>query len=288
MTAKKIALPLLLLFLLTTIHAKEIKVLAIGNSFSDDAIEHYLYHLAITNGDTLIIGNLVIGGCSLEMHDDNATQNKPAYSYRKIVNGEKTVSAETTLEKGIKDEEWDFISLQQVSHNAGLYDTFFPYLPRMVDYVKQHATNPHMQLILHMTWAYAHDSTHGGFTNYNKDQHLMYDKIVETINKAADEVKITTIVPSGTAIQNARTSGLGDTLCRDGFHLESTYGRYTASCAWYEILAGKCVVGNSYKPGTIDDTEAFIAQASAHFAIMTPNKVTEIPAYKKCDDSTQE
>ena len=39
MTAKKITLPLLFLFLLTAIHAKEIKVLAIGNSFSDDALE---------------------------------------------------------------------------------------------------------------------------------------------------------------------------------------------------------------------------------------------------------
>ncbi|MFA5650536.1 MAG: DUF4886 domain-containing protein [Proteiniphilum sp.] len=288
MITKKISLSLLFFFFLMTIYAKEIKVLAIGNSFSDDAIEHYLYQLAATNGDTLIIGNLVIGGASLELHDNNATQNNPTYSYRKIVKGKKMIITQTTLEEGIKDEEWDYISLQQVSHNAGLYDTFFPYLPRMIDYVKQHATNSNMQIILHMTWAYAQDAAHLGFANYDKDQHLMYDMIVETINKVADEVKITTIVPSGTAIQNARTSGLGDTLCKDGFHLESTYGRYTAACTWYEVLTRNCVVGNSYKPDTIDDTEAFIAQISAHFAVENPRKITNLPVYKECAGSPQE
>ena len=277
MTAKKITLPLLFLFLLTTIHAKEIKVLAIGNSFSDDALEHYLYQIAEANGDTLIIGNLAIGGASLQRHYDNATQNKPAYSYRKIVNGVKEVLAETTLEKGIKDEEWDYISLQQVSQNSGLYDTFFPYLPQLTEYVKQYATNPDMQLLFHMTWAYANEASHSGFANYERDQLQMYHQIVETAQRVTAELGIPIIIPSGTAIQNARTSSLGDTLCRDGFHLELTYGRYTAACTWYEMITGKCVVGNSYKPDTITEKDAFIAQISAHFAVIFPNTITNLP-----------
>ena len=280
MNTKRISLPFLFFFFLTTIYAREIKVLAIGNSFSDDAVEHYLYQIGAVNGDTLIIGNLVIGGASLELHDNNATQNNPAYSYRKIVNGVRTVTEQTTLEKGIKDEDWDYISLQQVSQNAGRYDTFFPYLPRLIDYVKKHTTNPGMQLVLHMTWAYAQDATHSGFANYDKDQQFMYDKIVETINKVSDELQVPTIIPSGTAIQNARTSSLDDTLCRDGFHLELTYGRYTAACTWYEVLTGNCVVGNTYKPETIDNIKAFIAQISAHFAVVNPNKITNLPVCK--------
>lgn len=288
MLTKRIITLLLILSFITIMHAREIKVLAIGNSFSEDATEHYLYQIGAANGDTLTIGNLVIGGASLELHDNNATQNKPAYSYRKIVNGVRTVTPQTTLEQGIKDEEWDYISLQQVSQNAGLYDTFFPYLPRMMDYVKKYATNPGMQLMLHMTWAYAHDATHTGFANYNRDQQLMYNKIVETIHRVAEECQIPIIIPSGTAIQNARTSGLGDMLCRDGYHLELTYGRYTASCTWYEILTGNCAVGNTYKPDTIDDTVAFIAQISAHFAVVNPNKVTLLPVCKEYPHLSQE
>jgi hypothetical protein len=287
MITKKISPLFLFFFFLTTIYAKEIKVLAIGNSFSDDAVEHYLYQIGMVNGDTLIIGNLVIGGASLELHDNNATQNNPAYSYRKIVNGKKTVNPQTSLEEGIKDEKWDYISLQQVSQNAGRYDTFFPYLPRIIDYVTKHSTNPNMQLILHMTWAYAQDATHSGFANYNNDQQLMYNKIVETFNTVSTELQISTIIPSGTAIQNARTSGLGDTLCRDGFHLELTFGRYTAACTWYEILTGNCVVGNAYRPEAIRGIEAFIAQISAHFAVVNPNKITILPVCNKEDNLSQ-
>ncbi|MEA4917772.1 DUF4886 domain-containing protein [Proteiniphilum sp.] len=277
MLSKKVIFPFLFFLFLTSIYAKEIKVLAIGNSFSDDALEHYLYQIGAANGDTLIIGNLAIAGASLEMHNNNARENRPAYSYRKIVNGIKEMTGETTLEQGIKDEDWDFISLQQVSSNAGVYESFFPYLPRLIDYVKQYATNPDMQLTLHMTWGYAWDVNHPGFANYNRDPMLMYDKIVETARRVSSELNIPVVVPAGTAIQNARTSRLGDSLFRDGYHLELTFGRYTAACAWYEILTGKCVVGTNYRPDTVDESVAFIAQISAHFAVINPSKITNIP-----------
>lgn len=276
MIIKKITLSFLFFFFITCISAKEIKVLAIGNSFSDDAVEHYLYQIGAANGDTLIIGNLAIAGASLEMHYNNSTQNLPAYSYRKIVNGVRTVTGETTLEYGIKDEEWDYISLQQVSQNAGVYETFFPYMPHLVDYVKNLATNPDMKLTLHMTWAYAQNATHPGFANYQNSQQKMYESIINTTNRIASEFQIPVIIPAGTAIQNARTSSFGDTMCSDGFHLESTYGRYTAACTWYETLTGSCVVGNKYRPDSISGLQAFIAQLSAHFAIIRANEVTNI------------
>lgn len=272
----KLGMIISMLFLVLSLHGKEIKVLAIGNSFSDDALEHYLYQIGAANGDTIIIGNLAIGGASLELHYNHSLNNAPTYSYRKIVDGTRTITGNATLEQGLKDEEWDFISLQQVSQNSGLYDTFFPYLPRLINYINKNVQNTDFQLVLHMTWAYAADSSHPGFSNYERDQETMYNAIVENVNRVASEMEIPVIVPAGTAIQNARTSKLGDTLTSDGFHLEGTYGKYTASCAWYETLTGKCVVGTPYKPDGISDVEAFIAQASAHFAVINPNKVTNI------------
>lgn len=266
---------------LTNLHAREIKVLAIGNSFSDDALEHYLYQLGADHGDTLTIGNLAIAGASLELHHNNALNDAPAYSYRKIVHGARTVSAGTTLKKGLMDEEWDYISLQQVSHNAGRYETYFPYLTHLLQYVKAHAGNPDATIILHMTWAYAQDCTHPGFAAYGNDQEKMFAAILETTSKIAAELNIPIVVPAGTAIQNARTSSLGDTLCVDGFHLERTYGRYTAACTWYEALTGHCVVGNPFKPEQISECQAFIAQISAHFAVINAHKVTHLSACGK-------
>ncbi len=281
----KISIKAVILFFfvlcITNAYSKEIKVLAIGNSFSDDALEHYLYQLGMDNEDTLIIGNLAIAGASLEMHYNNSLNDAPAYSYRKIVHGVKTISANTTLKTGLMDEEWDYISLQQVSHHAGRYETYFPYLSHLLQYVKTNNKKPDAKIILHMTWAYAQDCTHPGFVAYENNQTKMYEAILETTSKIASELNIPIIVPAGTAIQNARTSTLGDTLCADGFHLEPTYGRYTVACAWYEVLTGHCVVGNSFKPDNVSDFTAFISQLSAHLAVIRPDKVTNLSVCKE-------
>ena len=46
------------------------KILSIGNSFSEDA-QRYLHQIANANGDDIFCANLYIGGCSLERHYNN-------------------------------------------------------------------------------------------------------------------------------------------------------------------------------------------------------------------------
>ncbi len=256
--------------------SKEIKILAIGNSFSVDAVEQYLYEIGIANGDTLVIGNMYIGGASLELHYNNAVNDTPAYTYKKIVKGEEIVVNKLTLAEAIKDENWDYISLQQVSHNSGIYESFYPYISYLKDYVNKVSDNSDFKFAFHMVWSYSRDSGHSGFKKYDNSQIKMYESIVKTAHKVVDELNIPLLIPSGTAVQNGRTSSLGDTFCRDGYHLETTFGRYTAACTWYEAITGKCVVGNTFKPEGVSDYQAFIAQLSAHFAVLNPESVTSI------------
>ena len=54
---------------------KVIKILTIGNSFSEDAVEQHLHDIAKADGVKVIIGNMYIGGCSLERHLNNAKAN---------------------------------------------------------------------------------------------------------------------------------------------------------------------------------------------------------------------
>ena len=61
---------------------KVLKVLAIGNSFSVDAIEQNLYELAHAQGDSLVIGNAYIGGCTIDRHWENTYNGKTDYSSR--------------------------------------------------------------------------------------------------------------------------------------------------------------------------------------------------------------
>lgn len=67
-------------------------------------------------------------------------------------------------------------------------------------------------------------------------------------HRVMTDMKLDVLVPAGMAIQNARTSALGDSLNRDGFHLNYIYGRYTAACTWFEAITGKSVIGNTYTP----------------------------------------
>ena len=253
-----------------------LRILAIGNSFSEDALENYLYELAKAENKQIIIGNMYIGGASIELHVNNSKANKAVYSYRKVgLDGKKVTTKDVSIEKAIKDEPWDYISLQQASPLSGQYEVIMKGLPSLIEYVnKQKAA--HTKLVYHSTWAYQKDSNHKGFANYNNDQYKMYSQIVDVSRKIRKNKAFTFVTPAGTAIQNARTSSIGDRFTRDGYHLELTYGRFTAACTWFEKLYGLDVRKNSFKPASISDLQAKIAKEAAHQAVRRPYKISKI------------
>jgi hypothetical protein len=218
---------------------------------------------------------MYIGGCSIERHVENLRGNKPEYRYRKFdVNGKLTEKWNHTLEAVLAEEDWDYVSLQQVSQNSGIPESYV-LLPELVDYVKARVPEDAV-LMFHQTWAYAPKSNHGGFVNYDRDQMKMYEAIVKTVNQEAPKVGIKLIIPCGTAIQNARTSALGTDLTRDGFHLSFAHGRYIASCTWLEAVLGVNPIGNDYCPEGMTPEECKLAQKAAHKAVKKPSKVTRI------------
>ena len=268
-----------LCFLPNIINAKAdkvIKILAIGNSFSEDAVEQHFYDLAKAEGIDIIVGNLFIGGCNLKRHLDNALNDKPAYSYRKIgTDGVKVVTKGVALSKALADESWDYISFQQQSGRSGLYETWIESLPALIEYVKPRVPSD-VVMMIHQTWAYDSTSTHKNFTFYNNDQKVMYDAIMSAVRKISKDTGVKMIIPSGTAVQNARQTILKDCMTRDGFHLHKVYGRYVAACTWFETIFKKNVVGNSYKPSEMSAEQCLLAQKSAHMAVKKPYKTSKI------------
>ena len=255
---------------------KTVRILAIGNSFSQDAVEQYLHELAEAEGISTIIGNMFIGGWSLERDVKNARDNAPAYAYRKIgTDGKKREKGKMSLETVLADEDWDYVSLQQASPFSGMYETYEASLPELIEYVKARLPKK-TKLMLHQTWAYASTSRHSGFKNYNCNQLTMYQAIADAVKKAAKANKIKIVIPSGTAIQNARTSFIGDHLNRDGYHLDVKIGRYTAACTWFERIFKHNVVGNPYTPEGLDEARKAVAQKAAHAAVKHPYKVTDL------------
>jgi len=265
MIRKTLCLTILLLALTLLSSAKTIKVLAIGNSFSEDAVEQYLYELAAAQGDSLVIGNAYIPGCSIDMHYNNLKNSAEHYAYRKIVGGVKVEEKGVSLQRIILDEPWDVITLQQASHLSGIADSY-KNLPSLWRSVKLLATNQQVEIWWHMTWAYAKSFKSDRFAAYNSDQRHMYSEILNCVRNEVRKSSITNIIPSGIAIRLMRYLK-GDVLTRDGYHLSYDIGRYTAACTWCEKLTGRIVDGNSYWPEGISMDDAKLCQQEAHEAV---------------------
>lgn len=245
-----------------------VRILAVGNSFSEDAIDQYFHEICEAAGKRVIIGNLYIGGCPLERHLMNARTDSAAYRFRRIGLDGKTITANpVTLSSALRSDQWDYVSFQQASNFSGLYDTYAP-LKSLVAYVDSVTGSDRPRYMWHQTWAYSPTSTHGAFPNYGCDQRVMYNSIVSAGRRVmADHPSLSFIIPSGTAIQLAREKTGNPDLTRDGYHLDPLIGRYIAACTWFEAIFGESVVGNPYRPEGLGPEEARVAQEAAHAAV---------------------
>ena len=264
-----------------------IRVLCIGNSFSWDAVEQELVPLCDAEGIQVEIHNLYYGGCSLAQHADFLMRDTAAYSHRVCSNqspsfhgrdgeGFRVVRDTISLRQALREGKYDYISLQQASHDSGIRASYEPWLSLLIDTVR--AYQPEAQICWMQTWAYSRDAKHPAYPRYHSDQQEMWDSIVSCTYYVMDIMKMKLpslkgggggrplLIPCGTAIQLARQTKLGDTLCRDGYHLNYVYGRYTAACVWYEILTGKDVRRNRYKNPQMTSCQRRLTQRAAHQA----------------------
>ncbi len=215
-----------------------LKILAFGNSFSKDAMQH-LWDIAKSYGvKNVILGNLNIGGCSLDTHYANMTQNAAVYAYTKNTSGEWKTSKNITATYGLQDEDWDIITIQQASDQSG-DPAAFDCLSGIMKYLEQRKPKKDTKILWHMTWAYQSDSKKAAFEKYNNDQTQMYEAILERVKEdVLSHDNFVGVIPAGTAIQNLRKTAVGDTLTRDGYHLSYGMGRYTAALTWYCYITG--------------------------------------------------
>ncbi len=271
------------------VNGKSIKILAIGNSFSDDATD-MLWRIYKNAGyEQVVIGNMYIGGCTVGTHWNNIQNNAYAYTYRKNMTGTWINTSYQPISMAVADEKWDVITLQQASGLSGT-DIEVANINNILGYLRNNVTNPNCKYYWHMTWAYQQNSTHGDFAKYNNDQATMYGAITNLVQtNILTNDRFSGVIPSGTAIQNLRTSALGDTVTCDGYHLTRNVGRYTAALTWFAAISGEDVNKITYLPsegsnnygeayGTsfakpIEDNFAAIKQ-SVQNAIVTPYSVT--------------
>lgn len=264
-----------------------LRILAIGNSFSDDGMEHLpalLEDLGIKNVE---LARLYVGGCTLEQHINFHNTQQAAYMFYHSKAGENRWHKSphnVTMQHALAMGKWDIITMQQASGLSGIYQSYIPYLEQLIKVVRQ--VQPQAEVVWHMTWAYSTNSPHGEFPHYDRNQQKMFNAIQDCVRRLRKEYGIKTIIPSGTAIQSLRGSAINNApmdFTRDGYHMDYGSGRYAVACTWYETLikpyTRRSMMGNNLRPevGTpvTDEMAAYIHKAAKQ-ATNCPFKVREV------------
>jgi len=212
-----------------------IKILAIGNSYSRNSLQ-YMYDLLRQLGvdeNKILLVNAYVGGASLQDHATFAKNKTPEYNREVFgTKGGYQSSYNLTLEQLILYQEWDVVTLQQASWASGLPETYNEDLVFLISYVKglMSSKNPNFKFVWNMTWAYQN-----GYSGSN--QRTMYESICNAVQlKIVNNSAFDYIIPTGTAIQNAR-GFFGDNLNYDGTHLNNL-GCYIAATMWIKTITG--------------------------------------------------
>lgn len=219
---------------------KQIKILAIGNSFSQDATR-YLAKIAQADHVPLKVVNLYIGGCSLEQHFRYFRAEAPKYSFE--MNGEST-GLSVTLQQGLSCDVWDFITIQQASHFSPIPDTYEPYGTELAAGIRYF--QPNAKLLVHQTWAYEQGSDRLTNMMQYDDQAQMFRDLERLYAKLAKDVHAAGILPSGQLFQRMLKDGF-PRVHRDTFHADAGFGRYALAALWYDLITGHSIVGNTFR-----------------------------------------
>lgn len=234
-----------------------IRTLSIGNSFSQDATR-YLHQIAAADGTELTCVNLYIGGCPLERHYKNMQENLSEYGLE--INGTQT-GEHISISSALQIADWDFVTMQQVSHQSPDYATYQPYLKELSEYV--HKLAPNAKQIIHQTWAYEENSDRLnkelGFAHHQD----MFEKLKFAYEQAAESIGAAGIIESGALFEKLLKNGI-EKIHRDTFHATFGLGRYALGLLWYHYLTGSSVLGNTftdlYEPAT-ESEFAIVKQA---------------------------
>ena len=263
-----------------SVSVTKLRVLLIGNSYSEDTTQ-YLSEIAEEfNFDAAEFYVLSKGSSDLSQHASNIVSNSAAYYFKYSKDGKElsSLGSGKTLKYGIQYMDWDYIVLQQVSGKSGKPDTYNSDLTNLISEIKKIATNPNVKFVWNMTWAYASNNSNISSNGYGS-QLGMYNAICSAVQqKVVTNADFVTVSAVGTAIQNARTSSLGDTLNRDSTHLTRSTGRYIASLTLFCTITGYSVDDVSYAPTSgefaMSETEISIAKESVRNAISNKFEVT--------------
>jgi hypothetical protein len=278
--------------------AKTVRLLTVGNSFSQNATK-YLDQIVEADGNTLIHHRCVIGGSGPDQHLAKAAiHEKDPDDKAGLYGTGKSLKLELLAEK------WDIITIQQASIRSHDAANYRPAARELYDYIRKYA--PESEVVLHETWAYRMDdprftmpSDKPGEPGTQKE---MYDGLSAAYRTIGEELGVR-LIPVGDAIYAADTDPVwgyrpdvnfdpetaqppalpdqthslhvgwrwvddaGNKALRMDGHHANTPGEYLGGLVFYESLYGTSAVGITFHPDGMDADYAHFLQETAHKAV---------------------
>ena len=215
-------------------NTNQLRVLAIGNSYTEDATA-YMQELMDGVGiprDKYCIYMVYCSASSLEVWANKLNNNSVENMVLRA--GNLLMPYTTATLSQLLSLDWDVIVLQQVSYLATSYESLNPHLHELIDGIRRLCPNRRVTLAWNMVHAYSDDySGNSGLQGMNR-----WRAISNVTWKMRRLDGIDLIIPTGTAIQNARFTSLNNLtgLTRDHTHLCFGAGRQIAALTWIGSL----------------------------------------------------
>lgn len=267
----------------------QLRVLAIGNSYTQDNTFYIktILEAAGVPEDNYCVYVAIAAGASLAYWEQRYQLDAIDSLWR--VGGALNIPVAKGTLHDLLHQEWDVIIMQQYSGDAPDYNTYQPYLTTLATAARQLCTNKDMLLAWNLVHSYA-----AGFSKKSNDSELRWLRNALAASEVMERDGFDILIPSGTAIQNARNTTLNTSheLTRDGTHLAYGVGCYIAACTWVETLFSPVfsldIVGNNstieqqpqekptfpdgWKPVTEQSRE--LCQRCASYACLNPYGLT--------------
>jgi hypothetical protein len=284
-------------------HKADLKVLDIGNSYTQDA-QTYLPRIIAASGiDTdFSLYRAFRPSASFKTWVDcwNDSDNE----YYSIdfcagtsldgISGSGSASDGALFRKALKSVKWDIILIHQVSTYSNDYSLWEGngaggYLQELIRIIR--VTNPQATIGYLMTHSYR-----GSYwANSEGSSYLRWRNIADATKQLKLEYGIDFIIPYGTAVQNLRASSLNDVyeFSEDGTHMGAGLGDYVAGCCYFESLLapryGVSIWGNTFRLADLDESKggrrnitdqtAVVAQKAAILATLDMWNVSDPDGY---------
>ena len=284
-------------------HKADLKVLDIGNSYTQDA-QTYLPEIIAASGiDTeFSLYRAFRPSASFKTWVDcwNDSDNE----YYSIdfcagtslggISGSGSASDGALFRKALQSVKWDIILIHQVSTYSNDYSLWEGngaggYLQELIRIIR--VTNPQATIGYLMTHSYR-----GSYwANSEGSSYLRWRNIADATRQLKQEYDIDFIIPYGTAVQNLRASSLNDAyeFSEDGTHMGAGLGDYVAGCCYFESLLapryGVSIWGNTFRLTNLDESKggrrnitdqtAIVAQKTAILATLDMWNVSDPDDY---------